>query len=61
MFSSDIKVGALAVVREPNYGVLGADKHAFYPQEPRISASDGASIQAEYSKRMRSILSVHLG
>jgi hypothetical protein len=35
------------VWRQPNYGVLGADKHSFYPREPPISAADGAKIQAE--------------
>ena len=64
----DNPVGNLRVVREPNFGVLGADKHAFYPQEPVISApgdpgirpgkSDEEEIQDEYSKRMRSMLSV---
>ena len=64
----DHPVGNLSVIREPNYGVLGGDKHAFYPQEPVISApgdpgvhagnSDEEKIQDEYSKRMRSMLSV---
>lgn len=51
-------VGALPVVKEPNYGLLGADKHAFYPREPVIGPTQAASIQVEYSKRLRSLLSV---
>jgi arylsulfatase A-like enzyme len=51
-------VGELPVVKEPNYGVLGSDKHAFYPAEPTIDSADAAAIQSEYADRMRSLLSV---
>jgi N-acetylglucosamine-6-sulfatase len=54
----DNPVGELKVLKEPNYGHLGADKHAFYPLEPPISSMDAKQIQNEYSKRMRSMLSV---
>ena len=54
----DHPVGNTPVVRQPNFGVLGADTHAFYPEEPVISAEDATAIQTEYSKRLRSLLSV---
>ncbi len=54
----DHPIGDRKVPRELNFGVLGADKHAFYPIEPVITDEDAASIQDEYAKRMRSLLSV---
>eukprot|EP00947_MAST-08B_sp_MAST-8B-sp1_P006067 g6067.t1 len=54
----DHPVGDQPVVKEPNYGLLGKDKHAFYPREPTISDKDAASIQNENSMRLRSLLSV---
>jgi N-acetylglucosamine-6-sulfatase len=54
----DNPVGDQACVQQPNYGKLGKDKHAFYPTEPVISAQNARAIQAEYAKRMRSMLSV---
>ena len=46
------------MVKQPNFGVLGNAKHAFYPVEPAISAEDESAIEDENSKRLRSLLSV---
>ncbi len=40
-------IGEIPVVKEPNYGVLGTDKHAFYPIEPEINSADADAIQIE--------------
>ena len=55
---ADHPVGRTALVQEPNWGVHGADKHAFYPANTAIEAADLAAIEAENAKRLRSLLSV---
>ena len=54
----DHPVGRTALVEEPNWGVHGADKHAFYPTNTAIEAADLAAIERENAKRLRSLLSV---
>ena len=54
----DAPVGEAPLVRQPNFGVLGRDKHAFYPREPPETASSVAGIDDENARRLRSLLSV---
>lgn len=54
----DHPIGELMPPHEPYYGAAGVGKHSFVGTEPVINAADEAAIDAEYSKRMRSLLSV---
>ena len=54
----DAEVGNLPIVKAPNWGVHGADKHAFYPANTAITPRDEKAIQSESAKRLRSMLSV---
>ena len=42
----------------PDYNYSAKAMHAFLPEEPIIDAQNVASIEAEHSKRLRSLLSV---
>jgi N-acetylglucosamine-6-sulfatase len=54
----DHPIGELSPPREAYWNASGEVKHAFLPSEPIINRADAKAIQAEYSKRMRSLLSV---
>ena len=54
----DHPVGELPLVKTPNWGQHGGDKHAFYPTNDPISAQDETGIMKEAAKRLRSMLSV---
>eukprot|EP01065_Artemidia_motanka_P024764 TRINITY_DN2966_c0_g1_i1.p1 TRINITY_DN2966_c0_g1~~TRINITY_DN2966_c0_g1_i1.p1 ORF type:complete len:503 (+),score=186.63 TRINITY_DN2966_c0_g1_i1:76-1584(+) len=51
-------VGDIAVPKEIYYNYSSTDKHSFIATEPVIDEQNAASIRAEHSKRLRSLLSV---
>ena len=55
---ADHPVVARTPPHEPYCGAAGVGKHSFVGTEPVINAVDEAAINAEYSKRLRSLLSV---
>ena len=57
----DHPIGLLKAPREewsPPYNYSGKDHHPLVAGQPILDAADAASIDEEYSKRMRSLLSV---
>ena len=54
---ADHPVVARTPPHEPYCGAAGVGKHSFVGTEPVINAVDEAAINAEYSKRLRSLLS----
>ena len=52
-------IGQLRAPRgDPWYNYSGADHHRLVAEQPVLSAADAQGIDAEYAKRMRSLLSV---
>ena len=51
-------IGRLTPPHEPYYNRSGVGKHSFVGTEPLIDAADEKAIDAEYAKRLRSLLSV---
>ena len=55
---ADHPIGLTPVPKGPDYNYSAKAMHAFLPEEPIIDAQNVASIEAEHSKRLRSLLSV---
>jgi hypothetical protein len=56
---ADHPIGLLTAPRNtPYYNYSGLDHHPLVAAQPPLSDADAAGIDAEYSKRMRSLLSV---
>lgn len=57
-YAVDPAIAKIPAPKDPMYGVLQKDKHAFFPIEPEISATAAAGIEAEHTKRLQSLVAV---
>ena len=51
-------IGTLKPPRTPHYNYSGTDHHALIANQPILTDADAAGIASEFSKRLRSLVSV---